>query len=200
MSRSSDQEHHKADTGGSPDVGDRRPCPFNEVVAMDRGGKTATTRRSEVIGSFTSSRVEARRDQGEPAEISTLGDQDENEGVVLGAGEVDDPSLAVPDFLFLSSIIKIEDLMVQSGVLRLVRRRRWYSAKRGLSSPMKVLRRNLATSLRCWRVKRKRKRKRFKVPKTTSCTASGCSTPIRTTISLVLLLVNWLIISGSCKL
>ncbi|KAL5738472.1 hypothetical protein ACOSP7_031233 [Xanthoceras sorbifolium] len=128
MSRSSDQEHHKADTGGSPDVGDRRPCPFNEVVAMDRGGKTATTRRSEVIGSFTSSRVEARRDQGEPAEISTLGDQDENEGVVLGAGEVDDPSLAVPDFLFLSSIIKIEDLMVQSGVLRLVRRRRRYSA------------------------------------------------------------------------
>ncbi|KAL5777212.1 hypothetical protein ACOSP7_010138 [Xanthoceras sorbifolium] len=121
MSSSSDQERHEADTGGSPDVEDRRSHPFNDVVvkyewfmsrkkAVDSGDKATTICRSEVTGSSTSGHVEARRDQGEPAEVSTSGDHDENEGAVAGIEVVDDPSLAVLDFSFLSSVIKMEDL------------------------------------------------------------------------------------------
>ncbi|KAL5779352.1 hypothetical protein ACOSQ2_010089 [Xanthoceras sorbifolium] len=76
--------------------------------AMGWGDKAATTCRSEVIGFSTSGRVE----------VSTSRDQDESEGAVPGAEEVDDPSLAVPkelqlqveDFSFPSSVIMREDL------------------------------------------------------------------------------------------
>ncbi|KAL5857300.1 hypothetical protein ACOSQ3_004758 [Xanthoceras sorbifolium] len=130
MSSARDQECHEADTGGSPDAGDRKSHPFDEVVveyelfvsrlkAIERGGKAAATHRNEARGSSTSGRVEARRDQGEPVKVSILGDQDENEGVVPGAKKMDDPFLAVPgelqtlvdDSSFRSSVIKREDLV-----------------------------------------------------------------------------------------
>ncbi|KAL5861852.1 hypothetical protein ACOSQ3_003136 [Xanthoceras sorbifolium] len=130
MSRPSDQECHEANTGGFPDTGDRKSRPFDEVVveyerfvshlkAMEHGDEAITTRRSEMKGSSTFGHVDARKDQGEPAEVSTSGDQDENEGVIPEAKGVNDPPLATPeelqtqagDFSFPSSFIKIEDLV-----------------------------------------------------------------------------------------
>ncbi|KAL5781911.1 hypothetical protein ACOSP7_006940 [Xanthoceras sorbifolium] len=86
---------------------------------MERGDEAIMTRRSEIRGSSTSGREEAMRDQGESAEVSTSEDRDENEGVVPGAEEMDDPSLATPedlqtqagDFSCPSSIIKRDDLV-----------------------------------------------------------------------------------------
>ncbi|KAL5854917.1 hypothetical protein ACOSQ4_004719 [Xanthoceras sorbifolium] len=120
MSSARDQECHEADTGGSPDAGDRKSHPFDEVVveyelfvsrlkAIERGGKAAATHRNEARGSSTS----------EPVKVSILGDHDENEGVVPGAKKMDDPFLAVPgelqtlvdDSSFRSSVIKREDLV-----------------------------------------------------------------------------------------
>ncbi|KAL5764518.1 hypothetical protein ACOSP7_016872 [Xanthoceras sorbifolium] len=74
MSSSGDQRHHEADTGGYPNAGNRRPHSFDEVlVEYERftsrqrtkyqGDRAATTRRSEVKGSSTSSCREARSDQ-----------------------------------------------------------------------------------------------------------------------------------------
>ncbi|KAL5820903.1 hypothetical protein ACOSQ3_022785 [Xanthoceras sorbifolium] len=113
MSSSSDQECHEVHIDGPPDAGDRKSRLFDEVVveyewfasrlkAMKQSDKTTMT-RSEMIGSSTSGYVEVRRDQREPAEVSTSGDQDENEGVVPGAKAMEDPSLAVPE--------KLEDLI-----------------------------------------------------------------------------------------
>ncbi|KAL5736752.1 hypothetical protein ACOSQ2_031540 [Xanthoceras sorbifolium] len=121
MPSSGDQERHEADTGGAPDAGDCMSRPFDEILVKYEqfADKVATTRRSEVIWSSTSGRVEARRDQGEPAKVSTSVNQDENKGVVPEVEEVDDPSLVVPeelqtqaeDFSFPSSVIKREDLV-----------------------------------------------------------------------------------------
>ncbi|KAL5767950.1 hypothetical protein ACOSQ2_014733 [Xanthoceras sorbifolium] len=66
MSSPGDQECHEANTGGPPNAGGRRSHPFD--IAYERfmscekakgwGDKTNITDRSEVIGSFTSGRME----------------------------------------------------------------------------------------------------------------------------------------------
>ncbi|KAL5775455.1 hypothetical protein ACOSP7_013012 [Xanthoceras sorbifolium] len=98
----------------------RKSCPSDElVIAYEQFVSSTMIRRSEVIVSSTSGRVEVRRDQGEPVEVSTLVDQEESEGAVPRAEEVDDPSLAVPEelqtqaegFSFPSSQIKREELV-----------------------------------------------------------------------------------------
>ncbi|KAL5772700.1 hypothetical protein ACOSQ2_012624 [Xanthoceras sorbifolium] len=130
MSSLSDQECHKADTSGSPNVGDRSSRPFNEVVdayerfvsrerAMDYGDRAVTSHGSKATRSSTSGHVEARGDQRESTGVSTSGDQGENKGVIPIAEKVDDPSLSISeelqsqagDFLYPSSLIKREDLV-----------------------------------------------------------------------------------------
>ncbi|KAL5808038.1 hypothetical protein ACOSQ3_028729 [Xanthoceras sorbifolium] len=117
MTSLSDQRHHEADTGGSPNTRDHRPRPFDEV--LHQGDRATTTYRSEVTGSSTSGCKETRSDERESAEFSTSKGHDESEGVILGAEGADDPSLAIPEglqtqiggLLFPSSIIKKEDLV-----------------------------------------------------------------------------------------
>ncbi|KAL5852007.1 hypothetical protein ACOSQ3_007125 [Xanthoceras sorbifolium] len=97
-------------THGSPNAGDRRPRPFDEVlveyeqfVSRERtkhqGDRAAMTRRSEVTESSTSGRREAWSDQGESTKVSTSEGHNESEGAVLGVERVDDPTLAIPEGL-----------------------------------------------------------------------------------------------------
>ncbi|KAL5781912.1 hypothetical protein ACOSP7_006941 [Xanthoceras sorbifolium] len=110
MSSLSDQRCHEVGTHGSPNAGDRRPRPFDEVlveyeqfVSRERtkhqGDRAAMTRRSEVTESSTSGRREAWSDQGESTKVSTSEGHNESEGAVLGVERVDDPTLAIPEGL-----------------------------------------------------------------------------------------------------
>ncbi|KAL5846450.1 hypothetical protein ACOSQ3_009974 [Xanthoceras sorbifolium] len=92
ISSPSDQERHEAVTGSSPDIGGRRSRPFNEAV---------------VVYEQFMSREKA---MGWGDKAATTLDQDESEGAVPGAEEVDDPSLTVPKELQL----QVEDFSFPS--------------------------------------------------------------------------------------
>ncbi|KAL5732845.1 hypothetical protein ACOSQ2_032537 [Xanthoceras sorbifolium] len=113
MSSSSDQRRHEVDTSGSPNMGDRRSSSFDEVfVEYERFAYSATTRRGEVTGSSTSSRMKVRSCQGESAEVSTSGGHDESEGANDSfLAVLEGLQIHIKGFLFPSSVIKRDDLV-----------------------------------------------------------------------------------------
>ncbi|KAL5835128.1 hypothetical protein ACOSQ4_014625 [Xanthoceras sorbifolium] len=110
MSSSSDRRRQKAGTGGPSNKGDRKSRLFDDAtVAHQR----------EVTRSFTSGRTEVWSDRKESAEVFSLEDCGDSEGVVPGVEERDDSSLAAlggletetESSMFPSSVIIRESLV-----------------------------------------------------------------------------------------
>ncbi|KAL5825357.1 hypothetical protein ACOSQ3_021420 [Xanthoceras sorbifolium] len=130
MSSPSDRRRHKAGTGGPSNKGDRKSRPFDDVLLEyekfassertgHQGDKATVAHQREVIGSSTFGHTEVRSDRRESAEVFSLGDHGQSEGVVPGVEERDDSSLAAPrgfetktgSSSFPSSVITMESLV-----------------------------------------------------------------------------------------